>query len=48
MRSHEFMRTSDGDHAFNGGPNLLQQDCSVRGPNRKQGGGITNVWPGEG
>ena len=35
IRSRKFKRTTDGDHAFNIAPNLLQQDFTASGPNQK-------------
>lgn len=48
IRSRKFKRTTDSDHAFNIAPNLLQQDFTASGPNRKWAGDITYVWTREG
>lgn len=48
VRSRKFKRTTDSDHAFNVAPNLLQQDFTASGPNRKWAGDITYVWTREG
>ena len=48
QRSRKFKRTTDSDHAFNIALNLLQQDFTASGPNRKWAGDITYVWTREG
>lgn len=48
IRSRKFKRTTDSDHAFNIAPNLLQQDFTASGPNRKWAGDIACVWTREG
>ena len=35
IRNRNFKRTTDSDHAFNIAPNLLRQDFTASGPNRK-------------
>ncbi len=44
VRSRKFKHTTDSDYAFNTAPNLLQQDFSASGANRKWAGDISYVW----
>ncbi|KQT63315.1 transposase [Aureimonas sp. Leaf427] len=47
-QKRRFKRTTDSLHAFPVAPNLLDQDFTATGPNRKWGADISYVWTREG
>ena len=47
-RSKKYKVTTDSNHAFNIGPNLLNRDFYANGPNQKWAGDISYVWTREG
>ena len=48
VRTRKYKATTDSNHAFNIGPNLLDQDFSANGPNQKWAEDISYIWTGEG
>ena len=48
IRTQKYKATTDSNHAFNIAPNLLDQDFSAAGPNRKWAGDISYIWTSEG
>src|SRR5260221_3621543 len=47
-RKRGFKRTTDSHHAWPVAPNLLDQDFTAPGPDKKWGADISYVWTGEG
>lgn len=48
IRTQKYEVTTDGNHAFNIAPNLLDLDFSADGPNQKCAGDIPYIWINEG
>ncbi|MCJ7874718.1 IS3 family transposase [Phaeobacter sp. J2-8] len=48
VRTQKYKVTTDSNHAFNIGPNLLDQDFSAESPNQKWAGDISYIWTSEG
>jgi len=48
VRTRKHKVTTDSNHAFNIGPNLLDQDFSANQPDQKWAGDISYIWTSEG
>lgn len=47
-QKRRFKRTTDSEHAWPVGPNLVAQDVTADGPDRKWGADISYIWTAEG
>jgi putative transposase len=48
LMKHRYKKTTDSDHGGPVAPNLLDQDFSAAGPNRKWWSDISTIWIAEG
>ena len=48
IRTQKYKATTDSDHTFNIGPNMLDQDFTADGPKQKWAGDISYIWTCEG
>ena len=48
QQKRRFKRTTDNEHAWPVAPNLVAQDFTADGPDRKWGADISYIWTAEG